>query len=34
MRHGVEVQGRTLRIKNEDAVTYLARPDPLIEEAE
>lgn len=33
-RHGVEVQGRTIRIKNEDALTRLARPDPLIDEAE
>ncbi len=33
-RHGVEVQGRTIRIKNEDALIRLARPDPLIDEAE
>lgn len=33
-RHGVEVQGRTIRIRNEDSLVKLARPDPLIDEAE
>lgn len=31
MQHGVEVQGRTIRLKDQDALTRLARPDPLID---
>jgi CRP/FNR family transcriptional regulator, transcriptional activator FtrB len=33
-RHGVEVQGRTIRIKDRDALVTLANPDPLIDDPE
>ncbi|WP_371877213.1 cyclic nucleotide-binding domain-containing protein [Alsobacter ponti] len=33
-RHGVEVQGRTIRIKDAQSLEKLAQPDPLIDEAE
>lgn len=30
-QHGVEVQGRLIRVRDEDALVRLARPDPLID---
>ena len=33
-RHGVEVQGRTIRIKERDSLVKLANPDPLIDDPE
>ena len=33
-RHGVEVQGRTIRIQDRDALVTLANPDPLIDDPE